>query len=99
MVQAEQVQTGCMEVVHVYALVHHLEAEIVRRAVNAGLHSAPRQQSRVTVMVMVASVMNLLEATEVQYWRAPELRAHNHQGVLQQPPLLQVQNQSGDRRV
>jgi hypothetical protein len=87
-VEAEQVQAGCVEVMHVDPLLDHLEAKIVCRALNAGLYSATREQRGIPVMIVIPPAMHLLEATEVKHRRAAEFRADDHKGILQQPSPL-----------
>src|SRR5262249_62287581 len=92
-VQPKQVQRGGVDVGHVVALLHRVEADLVGGAVHdAALDAAAGQPGAEALRVVVAAVA--LGAR-----RAAELRAPDDQRVLEHAALLEVLEQAGDRLV
>ena len=93
-VQAEQVQDGGVQVVHVDLVGDGVVAELVGRAVGeARLHAAAGEPDGEALGVVVAPVAALGEG------RSAELAAPPDQRIVEQPARLQVGEQAGDGQI
>ena len=96
MVEPEQVEQGCVQVVDVDAAFDHVEAELVGSTQgDARLDAAAGQPHGESVRVVVAAVV----PAPLDHRRAAELATPDHQGVLEHPALLEVLDQPGARPV
>ena len=94
MVQAEQVQDRGVPVVDVHRVLDRLVAELVGRPVGQPApDAAAGHPDGEPLAVVVAAVGGLAVR------RAAELAGPDDQRIFQQPPLLQVGEQPGDRPV
>ena len=101
-VEAEQVQDRRVQVVDVDLVLDRLEAELVGRAVRRGRPSRRRRPAtRVKPVVVVVAAVDLAGVRagvrQLDRRRAAELAAPDDQRVVEQPALLQVGEQRGDR--
>ncbi len=103
MIKPEQVEDGCVQVVHVNLLLDGLEAQLVGGPVDvAALDSAPGHPHREPVMVVVATVhLPLVRAgsRQLDCRRAAELAPPDDQGIIEHAALFEVGQEGGDRPV
>src|SRR3954452_20734543 len=90
MVETKQVQHGGVKIVHMHAILHHVEAKLVAfPESNSGLDAAARHPHSEGVRMMVASVVAALH-----HGSSPEFSAPHDERILEQTTLLQVLDQS-----
>ena len=78
-IEAEQMENGRVQVMHVDRIPDDVETEVISRAIgDAALHAASREEHGVASIVVVASV-----AAALNHRRAAELASPNHQRVLE----------------
>ena len=93
-VEAEQMEHGCVQVVRVDLRANRLESDLVRRAERrAGLHTTAREPLRVAPWVVVAAVAALAVR------RAAELRRPDDERRVEQAELREIREQARDRLV
>ncbi len=94
MIDAQQVEHGGVEVVHVHGVFDGVVAQLVGSAEgHAGPHAAAGHEQGVSADVVVAP------AVALHHGRAAELAAPNDQGVVEHAALLQVGNKGGRRLI
>src|SRR5437879_3605368 len=87
-VEAEQVENGRVEVVNGDALLACAETEFVGRSDGLpSFYAAAGQPHRVAVRIVVSAFASL------RHGRAAEFTGPNHQGTVEQSPLLEVTQQ------
>lgn len=93
MVDAQKVEQGCLEVVNVYRVLCDIVAEVVRFAVgNSRLDAAAGHPYGETSRVMITTVVFRRELS-LGIAGPAKLAAPYHQRIIQQPTLLQVDDQ------
>ena len=100
-IQAETVQQGRLQIVHVDLVLGDVHAEVVRLADHrAALDAAARQEEAVRQRMMVAAgVVGVARVADLAHRGAAEFAAPDYQRVLQQSALLQVLDQRRGRLV
>ena len=100
MIEAEQVQDRCLEIVYMNRVLSDSEAELITFAVgDAPLETAAGHEHRIAVRIVVPTE-HLASGCAALPERSPsELTAENDQGRLKQAPALQVIQQRRDRLV
>jgi hypothetical protein len=94
MIQPQQGQHGCMEVIGVYLSSNRMESNWVRGADHfAAFDPAPRHPGRKSVGVVIAALFPL------HHRRATKLSYANHQGTFEQASLFQITEQAGKRQI
>jgi hypothetical protein len=100
MVQPQLMQQSRMEVVNIHLVFHGGEAEIVGRSVDMAAFEAPaRNQIGESVVVVVAAVLRLHQAADLDRGRPPEFAADDDDGFLQQSARLEVVDQCRNRAI
>src|SRR6202042_534782 len=94
MIEAHQGERRGVEIVDVDGVLYDIIAELVRFAVHAGLDPTAGHPDRETAGVMVASIIIRRELA-LAVIRASELPAPDHQRLVQQSPLFEVEHESG----
>ena len=90
-VKPEQMEHGGVQVVHVDLVFHHVEAQVVRLSQgSAGADAAAGQPHGEGVGMVVAAV----GFGPLDHGRATEFATPEHQGLVQQPSLLEILYQS-----
>ena len=94
MVEAEQVEEGRLEVVHVHGILDDVEAHLVGGAEgHAGLDAAAGQPHRERLGVVVPAEAPAECRIGLDHGRPAELTAPDHQRVVEQPAPFQVLDQ------
>src|ERR1700722_14274317 len=82
-IEAEQMQNGGVQIMHVDFVLAGIEAKIIRSAEgDARLDAAARHPDAETIRMMITPVVAALH-----HRRAPEFAAPNHERLVQQPAL------------
>ena len=85
MIDSQQVQYGCMQIVHVHFVFLGVVTEIVRCAMAVpGLDSGSAKLDRKPCGIMIASVGSLC------HWCSTELGAPYDKRIFEQPALFEV---------
>jgi hypothetical protein len=85
-IEAEQVQYGRMQIVHVRLVFDRLKAEIVRGAVGYPAFNAPAgQPDRKTVGIVIAAVLHIHTRAGLHRGSAPEFAAEYYLRILKRP--------------
>src|ERR1700680_1132054 len=83
-----------LQIVDVNPALHHIEAEVVRTAVDvARLDSSARHPDGEDTSVVIAPIAVGFGRT-LSIGRAAKLAGPDYQGIFQHPALLQIQNQA-----
>ena len=94
-VDAEAMQDGRLEIMHMDGILDNVESKIVRRAVrHTALDASAGHPERECPSVMIAPVVLIARAT-LRIDRAAEFATPDHERVVQHPALLEVSNESG----
>src|SRR6185369_2590642 len=94
-VNAEAVQNGRLQIVHMHRVIGDVIAVVIGLAHrDAGLDAATGEPYREAARMVVAAVICGCEAS-LAIDRSPELTAPNHQRVLKQAALFEIENQRG----
>ena len=80
-----------MQVVHVDLVFDHVEAQVVRLSQGGAGAGPPAGQPHGESVGMVVAAVGL---RSLHHGRAPELASPEHQGFIQQPPLLEILDES-----
>ena len=96
MVEAKEVQHGCMQVVRANLALDRISTQFVSGAIpNSAFHATARHPHRVALVVVtstVTAVASVLRASS-------ELATPEHQRVLELVAIIEVLQQRGDRAI
>src|ERR1043166_8456554 len=93
-IETQERKPGCVQIVDMHAVFNGAEAELVRRAdYFAAPDSATAHPGREAVGMMIAAVFAL------HHRRAAELAHPDQQRAVEQPALLQIADETGNRLV
>src|SRR5438046_6013113 len=96
-IEAEQVQDGRVQIVHVNLVLDRLETEFVRRAINrAAFHSPAGEPHAESVRIVVAAHLRLARVVQFDRRSASEFAAENDQCVLEHAALFEGPQQGAD---
>src|SRR5262249_41704082 len=92
-IDPQEIQDGCLQVVNVDSAFHDIKTIIVRTSMHvARLDAAAAHPKTENAAVMIAAVVIRL-GRSLGIWRAAELASPDHQGVVQHSTLLQVEDE------
>lgn len=97
---AQQVEKSGLEIVHVNFVFDGIEANVVGCPVSdAGFDSSTRHPDGEGVGVVVAAPLFAISHLTLQEGRASEFSTPDHKGVIEEPSLFEILNESGGRLV
>src|SRR5438128_2681602 len=96
MIEAQQVENGCLQIVYVNEVFHDVETQFVRDAIRqAALDAAAGQPDCVSLGMMIAAEAAAQSRIRLDHRRAAKLAAPDHKRLIEQATLLQVLYQRG----
>jgi len=92
MIETEEMQDRRMQITNVNTVLDHVEAEVVRSAKShARSHSSTGKPDGEGVWMMIATIAT----TALHHGRASEFAAPDDKGVVEQPTLLEILDETG----